>query len=176
MSKPNVRVGNKTMQQFQDYDYLDKLTTEESTFLGKFNQEFYAHNFAADSIDNPDRIVDTDSETGKSVTVKQQANNREHGARRDVWNLTQRENLDNIPDADLSDLSTTDVTWEDIYKRDGFEKAMERIADDTLDDLDNANINKHTVLHRYTIKVNKLKRFRDADQRNNGKDKDDEQG
>lgn len=170
----NVKVGNKTTLQFQDYDYVADLPDAEREYLAKFNQEFYAHNFGDEPLDNPDRIADHDSLDGKPLTVMQQATLREHASRRDVWNNTQIERMETVPEALLEDVSTRDKDWEDVFKEEGYERAVEKLTDDTLDDLENKHTDKKLVLLRFHTKMGKLRRLNEAEKRKNGKDTDDE--
>lgn len=157
-SKQPIKIGNRSVLSQQDYDYENKLSDSERAWLYKFNQEYYGHNFGNDPVHKV------------TPEIKTEAYERENAARRDVWNTGEIEHLATIPDALLSDVSHVDLDWEEIYKRAGYEKAMEKIVDDTLDDLENSNVNKATTLHRFHSKAGKLRKMHEADRRNNGKD------
>jgi hypothetical protein len=134
-----VKPGNKTMQQFMDYDYLDKLNPEEKEWFGKFNHEYYAHNFSEAPV-HPN-----------ATKAKTEADERENKARADIWNNADAEYLDTVPDSLLGDTSQEpeEIDCFEIYQRYGFDKAIEKITDEILDDLTNTNIDEKDALSKY---------------------------
>lgn len=148
----------------EKYDYLeywDSLNPDEKKLVRDFYEAYYTSKVNESSLfDNHPEI--------KSEAIR----NKNLRGRDDLIYRARREgvlsNLDDVTTGFMKDASD-DWDWEAEYKKNGFEAAVKMILQQTIEDLENNNIEKEITLLRYYEKRDRLRRILARDARKNGK-------
>ena len=157
--KKHRRLGHftKEITEFVDQDYLDDLPDEAFEYIKKFNRGYYDHDYK----DN-DVFPDADE-------AARDANRRENAARNDAYAVARKSGdlkyLATNPEAQIADVSTTDLDWEEYYKIHGYKLTLERLLSEACADIDGGIVRTRTVLLRFYAKREKLRRLHLGDQR-----------
>ncbi len=142
---------NGIKSELEYVEYLHTLPPEEQEYVRQFYHEYYSN--GAYDIPEEKRIMKEDK-------FIKEANRTNNSLKRDL--LNQRLDLTDIePEQYTEEIQEDD--WEHVYKVSGYEAAIDCIVDVAIKELENSLIDKKTVLIRFFIRTDKLRRLNNRD-------------
>ena len=139
-------------------DYIDKLDPQDQEYVKQFYYEYYGK--GGYNIPEEERILTI----GEMIKEANRVNN---SLDRDAFSRSKsRKRLDYLEDQYEPNVvdDDRDLDWEDIFTASGYEAALKKIMDDSIDDLINSTLEYDVILVRFYVKMDRLRKMNNRDQ------------
>jgi hypothetical protein len=127
-------------------EYLNQLSPQEKRYIKQFYNEYYDGGVYTRR--QKDRII-------KKPSHVKEAGRNNNASTRDAFAVAKKLGLLVTDDREAS-VDVQDGDWAEEYKIGGVEAATNVILDETIEDLDNMNLEVRTTLVRFFIKMYRL--------------------
>ncbi len=134
-------------------EYLHKLPPEEQEYVRQFYHEYYSN--GAYDIPESERIMKDENQVKDATRIN-------NSLRRDMLNNKVDQVEIAYPEPSYEQEPSED-DWEHAYKISGYEAAIDCIMDIAVAELENSLIDKKTVLMRFFIRTDRLRRLNNRD-------------
>jgi hypothetical protein len=147
--KRKLRMGRvgKEMRGLADMDYVDDLSNEDAEWLNKFCREYYSDV----------GLEDEETLHDNAEAAKKDQRQRAYAARADAYSQTifHAEQKDEVINHAFC---VSDLHWEEFYELYGYQRALEFILSQTLEDIGTNVVEAKEALDRFHDKRLRLKR------------------